>query len=577
MAEGKGIACDIREDVFPGNRIRRTFMPHRYLVRSRHGRLETLAVFGLALCTAAVVSGCGTVRPEPDYRHTAELIVERTNVDDVYDPAMDAAVQEKVADLLEDGLTAEEAVHIALLNNRGFQSKFLEIGASRADVVQSALLSNPSLSLGVRFPQGGGRSGIGAGLAQELVDLWQIPVRKKIAKEQLEQVILNVVQSAIDLRAQVKTRYYELLAVQQGHAVTTENLNLVEQSLELAKDRFGAGESGLLDVNFAKANVLEVKMLLVAIRRDEATTRAALAQALGLSTGEKVWTLAGSLPEPSQEIGDDAFLFSLAVDERLDVQVAASELEAAHQEIRRQYRAIFPSVSAGLDIERTERRAPKSQPFNPLGSLPVAGSTPFSTPGQMAQMSPMERRQSFSDQTQPGREFVRDFAADRFDAKRARDFEKRQNIDVLMGPSLQITLPIWDQNRAQIAKARFKALQKQKDCEELLESVAQDVQQTASVLRGAAELACFFSEQSLPLASMNVETARRTYEAGEESILALMEAQKSLILQRKTYVDVLRDYGVALAELERALGGRLPPAGAGEASAGPALKAIADE
>ncbi|HOW18441.1 MAG TPA: hypothetical protein PLC79_05340, partial [Phycisphaerae bacterium] len=46
---------------------------------------------------------------------------------------------------------------------------------------------------------------------------------------------------------------------------------------------------------------------------------------------------------------------------------------------------------------------------------------------------------------------------------------------------------------------------------------------------------------------------------GEGDILVLIDAQKSLIAQRQAYLSVMRDYAVGMAELERAVGGRLPP------------------
>ena len=76
-------------------------------------------------------------------------------------------------------------------------------GASRADVVQSGLLSNPTLAISVRFPKGGGRSNIAAGLAQQPVDLWQIPVRKRITEAQLEATVLTVAHQAVTLAADV--------------------------------------------------------------------------------------------------------------------------------------------------------------------------------------------------------------------------------------------------------------------------------------------------------------------------------------------------------------------------------------
>jgi cobalt-zinc-cadmium efflux system outer membrane protein len=48
---------------------------------------------------------------------------------------------------LEDGLTPEEAVAIALWNNPEFQIHIAKLGFARADLVEAGLLRNPVLSL----------------------------------------------------------------------------------------------------------------------------------------------------------------------------------------------------------------------------------------------------------------------------------------------------------------------------------------------------------------------------------------------------------------------------------------------
>jgi outer membrane protein TolC len=62
----------------------------------------------------------------------------------------------------------------------------------------------------------------------------------------------------------------------------------------------------------------------------------------------------------------------------------------------------------------------------------------------------------------------------------------------------------------------------------------------------------------LPQLQANVEASRQIYLAGQQSVLTLLDAQRSLVSRRKDYVNVLRDYALAMADLERAVGGRLP-------------------
>ena len=100
-----------------------------------------------------------------------------------------------MAELLEGGLTSQEAVQVALLNNRGLQESLFEIGVQRADAVQAGLLSNPSLEALVRFPvDGGNHEQQRGGSFRIVIELWHLPVRKQVAESQVERTVLNVAQ-----------------------------------------------------------------------------------------------------------------------------------------------------------------------------------------------------------------------------------------------------------------------------------------------------------------------------------------------------------------------------------------------
>ena len=132
------------------------------------------------------VVGCAQVRPAEDYRAAARLVAEATGERTVFSPDDEAAGIAKIDELMQDGLGLKEAVQVALLNNPYLQAAFFRLGMSRADVVQSGLFSNTTLAFSAQFPEGGGRSNIQANLAQNIVDLWQIPIRKRAPREPLE-------------------------------------------------------------------------------------------------------------------------------------------------------------------------------------------------------------------------------------------------------------------------------------------------------------------------------------------------------------------------------------------------------
>lgn len=502
---------------------------------SRHRLILQAA---LALVLAAIV-GCSSFKPEGDYEKAGTLIRDRAQVSDVYDPSLESEIEGRVSQLLEGGLTQDEALSVAMLNNPAFQAKFLDIGVSRAEVVQSGLLQNPVMFVSGRIPEGAGRVNLSFSIAQELVDLWRIPVRKKIAGEQLKKTITEVVNEALTLRNEVRQATYTYLAAQRTQNAANEDHSLLVHLQALTQHRFEAGEATVLDVRLVEADVVDASTEQLARDQDTQDARIELARVLGLTRWEQAWELTDVLPSPSETFPDDATLMKLAADRRLDLQMAAMDVSTAEDELLEQCRSILPSLVVGIDGERPEMRAPRSRDYAPLENIELVKG-----PGY----TPADAR---LDAIHTAGDVLRHQLA----AKRDRDFEKQQAINLLLGPSLEVTLPLWDQNQAGIAKARIHVLQKQKELEASLDQAAADVLQAAASVRNAAEALRLVETVSLPQAQATLETAKRVYEAGEESILALMAAQRTVIRQHQYQAATEGRYALALASLEHALGG----------------------
>jgi len=495
---------------------------------------------GAGILLIGLFIGCARVDPQPDYRRVAEVVGARTGYADVYDPSGDAHAAQQVAELLREPLTVQAAVRVALLNNPAFQAQFAALGASRADLVQSALLTNPSVSLGFQFPDGGGRSKLSAGLAQQIADLWQIPVRKKIAATDLERALLATARQGIQLVAEAKTRSYRLLALQRSATMLREGRALAERATQLAEAQVRGGEASQFDLNLARAALLDVDLELLALQRDEQTARLELAHTLGLSRASVEWTLADDWPADAPQLPDDAELIATALLQRLDARAALLEVDSATDEVLRQYARIIPDATLGLDLERPDNRA---LPGRKLLADTVRSSIGA---GQLTAPSIQSRGE--------------------------RRLEKAQVIDALLGPSLTITLPLWDQNQAQIAKARYALAQRRKDLEDLLDTVAGEVQQAAAALRNARDLVRVYRQEALPQAEANVAASLHLYEQGEQSILTVLDAQESLLKRRRSYIEACRDDAVALAALEQALAGRVTPNSGPATAPAPALE-----
>ena len=178
------------------------------------------------------VSACATVNPRPDYDRTAQLITQATGQKPVYHPDDEAVVKTTVEALLADGVTAQEAVQLCLVNNPTLQAAFLNAGIARAEVVQSGLFSNPTLGFSLRFPDGGGPTSFEASLAQNIAELWQIPVRKRTAERSLEQALLALARDVSTTALATKAAYYRAVRTDREIEVIQGNIEITKQLVE---------------------------------------------------------------------------------------------------------------------------------------------------------------------------------------------------------------------------------------------------------------------------------------------------------------------------------------------------------
>ncbi|MHC4304155.1 MAG: TolC family protein [Planctomycetota bacterium] len=465
-------------------------------VKNEHDRRSTEPLHRIcAACAIALVilaAGCATVDPGPDYDRAGELIERSTGVSEAHNPQEPGPDADELDARLADGMGLQESVEIALLNNRQLQAAFLDIGIARADLVQSGLLSNPSLGITVLFPFDGGSTDIQAYLAQSIVEIWQMPVKKRAAGHELEARILHVARLAGELAAETKRAYYHAVATRDLLALAKENEALLLQSYETIGIYREAGVASALDELLQLREAQQAQLNVRETRLAASNARRELARLLSLEADVDDLELTDPLPQPQGVEFDAEGLIVLARNERLDLHALSQTALAGDALVELEYARVFPDVELGFGAERD------------------------------------------SDS---------------------------------IGPTATLTLPIFDQNQAQIAKAEYAQLQSVRSYEDLYLSIAQDIRvavDRATTRWGDVGL---YRDELLPQSRTNLELTKTAYGAGTTGILTLIDSQRALIEARRGYVVAWADAASSLSDLERAVGlplDRIEAAGEGE-------------
>ena len=351
--------------------------------------MNTARPLSLLAAVAALASGgCASVPRDAGFADVRRIASERTGARVHWNQgtASDAAVAASVRTLLGKELTAEGAMQIALLNNRGLQAAYEDLMVAQADLVAAGLLRNPVFDAEVRFPEGGGGAGLELALVQDFIDLLYIPMRKRLAASAFEAAKLRAAGNVMDLAGEVRSAVYTLQASEQTLEMRRQVVSATEASYDLARRLRAAGNISELDLANERALYEQSRLQLRAAEAAVLRDREHLNRLMGLwGPASAAWTVAARLPDvPAEDVAAEG-LERTAVERSLDLRAARQEVEAAARAVGIAAPfGLLPEAEAGVSAERESEG---DWAVGPAFSLPI----PLFNQGQPAVASAQAR------------------------------------------------------------------------------------------------------------------------------------------------------------------------------------------
>jgi outer membrane protein TolC len=282
----------------------------------------------LGSLAALLITGCATLSPDGGFGAVKEIVKERGGQEPVWarTDADREAVEATVRKVLEHPLSVDNAVHIALVNNRGLQAIYAELGVSETELVEASWPRNPGFAFS--HLQGGGENEIERSFTLEVVSLLTIPLRSQLERERLASTRLSVAREALDVAAQARRAYYRAVAAQQAVEYAGQAQVAAEASAELARRMAKAGNWGKLELAREEAFHAEVIAQVARAQRAAVAERERLIRVLGLSGADAEFRLIKRLPDLPGSIADATDIEARALTDRLDVQAAKKDVES---------------------------------------------------------------------------------------------------------------------------------------------------------------------------------------------------------------------------------------------------------
>ncbi len=231
-------------------------------------------------------------------------------------------------DLLAKPLSSDDAVQLALANSPAVQTMLAQSWANMSAANQAARIANPMFTFErMTFKD---ELELGRLLSFGLLDLLTLPRRMAIAQSQIAQSQVQLSASVIEQVTQTRQAWVRAVAASQTLQYAKQINTAAEAGAELARRMQQVGNFNKLQRARQQVFYADSTAQLAAAQHGALAAREELVRQLGLTDAQAdQLKLPDRLPDLPKEARAASVISSTATDQRLDVQLARGQLDAA--------------------------------------------------------------------------------------------------------------------------------------------------------------------------------------------------------------------------------------------------------
>ena len=335
------------------------------MVRSPGFRLSVVLT-GLAL-----LGGCASFSPDGGFAAVEQTAKDHLGKDVLWarSDADQDTLAKRISELLSRPLTVDDAVQVALLNNRGLQATFQELGITEAEVVQAGRLPNPGFSF-ARLKRGD-EIELERGFHFNLARLLARPLIAQVEARRFEQTKAMVAMSTLSLAAETRKAYFNAVAAQETVRYLRRVQEAAQASAELARRMERVGNFNKLQRAREQSFYADAALNVARAEQAQRSTRERLTRLLGVWGAQAQFALPERLPDLPKDAMDQPNIERVALAQRLDVRGAklAAEQTAKNLGLTRTTRFINV-LELGL-VRDTSNEAPPRRGWEISVELPL--------------------------------------------------------------------------------------------------------------------------------------------------------------------------------------------------------------
>ncbi len=348
-----------------------------------------------------LLSGCHKFNITKEVAQVHERISEQMGISLEHD-AEDCLVIPSVTRYM----TLSDVIKISLCRNSVLHSLYDDIGIAKADMIQEGLYTNPRILSSIKIPTKNIPNfpvDLDVLTLFSVNDFWQVPRKKMIGEDELDIAILRVEKEIVAIRALAAKSYNECIVAHKQIANIKEILKDVKETHDyMVKNKRGHATEKL-ELNKLEAQIGEYDILLLDATNKYIVARERLRLVMGITQDEMQGIEFIEAPLLHHYHTFEQW-YTAALINRIDVRAAQLKVQKEEHQLAYEDANRLKEVTVGFDVDRNE------------GYPGVPG-------GVRSLSSP------------------------------------------LISPTFIISVPIFDHNQAQIAKAEFKLNKARKEYE----------------------------------------------------------------------------------------------------------------
>lgn len=237
---------------------------------------------------------------------------------------------------LDEGLTEEKAIRLALWNNPQFQADLLELGFSKADLIEAGMLKNPTFSL--LFPIGPKQLEFALNLPVEF--LWQRTYHVALAQKNAERIAESLVSNGLGLIRDVTIAFSDYQLANQKMEIAMDEEVLQDEIVRIASAKVRAGEISELEDTAFRLLGAQIKEKAILFSRDAQNARIRLMALIGLPA-ERIKIEDYTARTDAVQTADPEELVKRALAARPDLRAAEIAVEVAGEKLGWEKSKIF--------------------------------------------------------------------------------------------------------------------------------------------------------------------------------------------------------------------------------------------